>query len=202
MNHFILDGRYEDLLSFNVEEALKKANIPEDCFKKPHPSMSEQQYYNFMAAIGDQISDPFTPIEIATTNPIESFSPPIFAAYSSRNGDIFIKRLAKYKKLIGPLSFKIDEDSKQLSITLTPSNQQYSLPSFLVLSEFAFLVGLLRKTTKEAISPLKITMTSPVNDEQVINFFGCKIESGKRNTITFAKKDLQVNFISYNYAWC
>lgn len=164
MNHFILDGRYEDLLShykFNVEEALKKANIPEDCFKKLHPSMSEQQYYNFIAAIGDQISDPFTPIEIATTNPIESFSPPIFAAYSSRNGDIFIKRLAKYKKLIGPLSFKIDEDSKQLSITLTPSNQQYSLPSFLVLSEFAFLVGLLRKTTKEAISPLKITMTSP-----------------------------------------
>ena len=41
-------------------------------------------------------------------------------------------------------------------------------------------------------------MTSPVNDEQVINFFGCKIVSGKRNTITFAKKDLQVNFISYN----
>lgn len=149
MNDFILDGRYEDLLSFNVEEALKKANIPEDCFKKLHPSMSEQQYYNFMAAIGDQISDPFTPIEIATTNPIESFSPPIFAAYSSRNEDIFIKRLAKYKKLIGPLSFKIDEDSKQLSITLTPSNQQYSLPSFLVLSEFAFLVGLCARRPKK-----------------------------------------------------
>lgn len=56
----------------------------------------------------------------------------------------------------------------------------------------------MRKTTKEAISPLKIIMTSPVNDEQVINFFGCKIESGKSKTITFAKKDLQVNFISYN----
>ena len=40
MNHFILDGRYEDLLSFNVEEALKKANIPEDCFKKT-PSFNE-----------------------------------------------------------------------------------------------------------------------------------------------------------------
>ena len=44
MNDFILDGRYEDLLShykFNVEEALKKENISEDCFKKLHPSMSE-----------------------------------------------------------------------------------------------------------------------------------------------------------------
>src|SRR5699024_890356 len=201
MNHFILDGRYEDLLShykFNVEEALKKANIPEDCFKKLHPSMSEQQYYNFMAAVGDEISDPFTPIEIATTNPIESFSPPIFAAYGSRNGDIFIKRLGKYKKLIGALFFKIDEDSKPFYLILTARNQQYSLPSFLVVAEFAFLVGLLRKTTKEAISPMKITMTSPVNDVQVINFFGCKTDSGKSNTITFAKKDLQVNFISYN----
>src|SRR5699024_4439533 len=201
MNHFILDGRYEDLLShykFNVEEALKKANIPEDCFKKLHPSMSEQQYYNFMASFGDQISDPFTPIEIATTNPLSFFSPPIYASLSIRNRVFFINRLAKIQNLIDPLSFKIDEDSQQRSITLTPSNQQYSLPSFLVLSEFAFLVGLLRKTTKEAISPLKITMTSPVNDEQVINFFGCKIESGKSNTITFAKKDLQVNFISYN----
>ena len=203
MNHFILDGRYEDLLShykFNVEEALKKANIPEDCFKKLHPSMSEQQYYNFMGAIGDQISDPFTPIEIATTNPIESFFPPIFAAYSSRNGDIFIKRLAKYKKLIGPLSFKIDEDSKQLSITLTPSNAQYSLPSFLVLSEFAFLIGLLRKTTKEAISPLEIAMVSPIQNEQINNFFGCPIRQGENNTITFTNADLQINFISYNQA--
>lgn len=35
INHFILDGRYEDLLShykFNVEEALKKANIPYPLF--------------------------------------------------------------------------------------------------------------------------------------------------------------------------
>src|SRR5699024_7329140 len=145
---------YEDLLShykFNVEEAIKKNNIPEDCFKKLHPSMSEQQYYNFMAAIGDQISDPFTPIEIATTNPIESFSPPIFAAYSSRNGDIFIKRLAKYKKLIGPLSFKIDEDSKQLSITLTQSNQKYFLPYFIYFYDISFFMVLLSNTNIVAI---------------------------------------------------
>lgn len=64
-----------------------------------------------------------------------------------------------------------------------------------LLSHYKFNV---EEALKKAISPLKITMTSPVNDEQVINFFGCKIESGKSKTITFAKKDLQVNFISYN----
>src|SRR5699024_8894182 len=136
------------------------------------------QYYNFMAAIGDQISDPFTPIEIATTNPIESFSPPIFAAYSRRNGDNFIKLLAKYKKLIVPLFFLIDDDINQLSITLYLSNQQ--------------------KSKNEYISKNKITMIYIFNDEQFIIFFCCKIEEIKSNTITFDKKDLQVNFISYN----
>lgn len=203
MNHFILDGRYEELLShynLNVEEALKKADIPEDCFKKLHPTMSEKQYYDFMSAIGDQIKDPFTPIEIATTAQIESFSPPIFAAYSSRNGQVFIDRLAKYKKLIGPLSFAIDENKTSLSITLAPSENSYTLSSFIALTEFAFLVGLLRKTTKVNISPQKITMTSPVNDIKVTKFFNCTITKGKINTITFSKKDLQLNFISYNQA--
>lgn len=202
MNHFILDGRYEELLSYyklNVEEALKKANVAEDCFSL-HPLMSEKQYYDFMKAIGDQIDDPFIPIQIATTNQIESFSPPIFAAYSSENGQIFIKRLATYKKLIGPLSFKINHDSNNLSITLTPGDDQYSLPSFLVLSEFAFLVGLLRKTTKEPISPTKIVMTSPITDKQILGFFNSQIETGQNNTITFSNKDLKTKFISYNQA--
>lgn len=203
MDHFILDGRYEELLShynLNIEEALRKANVPEDCFKKLHPTMSEKQYYDFMAAIGAQIDDPYLPIKIATTGQIESFSPPIFAAYSSRNGLIFIKRLATYKKLIGPLSFKVKQDSNNLSVTLTPGDGRYALPSFLVLSEFAFLVGLLRKTTKTNLSPQKIVMTSLIKNIKINNFFGCTIIAGKNNTVAFSKKDLQLNFISYNRA--
>ncbi|MGN1271962.1 MAG: AraC family transcriptional regulator ligand-binding domain-containing protein [Lactobacillus sp.] len=203
MNHFILDGRYQDLLShcnLDVEAALKKANLPEDSFKREHPTMTEQQYYSFMAAIGDQISDPFLPIQIATTDQIESFSPPIFAAYCSRNGEVFINRLAQYKPLIGPLTFQITENSQTLTIALTPSDESSQLPNFIVLSEFAFLVGMLRKTTKENISPLKITMCDPQTNNQISAFFNCPITAGDFNTITFSKNDLQINFISHNQA--
>lgn len=44
MNHFILDGRYEDLLShykFNVEEALKKKPIFLKIVSKKTPSFNE-----------------------------------------------------------------------------------------------------------------------------------------------------------------
>ncbi|WP_260205679.1 hypothetical protein [Lactobacillus acidophilus] len=122
--------------------------------------MTEKQHYDFMSAISDQITNPFLPIKIATTDQIESFSPPIFAAYCSRNGNVFIKRLAQYKPLIGPLIFKLNENDQNLSITLTTGNDEYILPNFVVLSEFAFLVGMMRKITKEKISPVQITCVS------------------------------------------
>ncbi|MGN1284452.1 MAG: AraC family transcriptional regulator ligand-binding domain-containing protein [Candidatus Limosilactobacillus intestinavium] len=162
--------------------------------------MTEKQYYDFIAAIEDQITDPFFPVQIATTDQIESFSPPIFAAYCSRNGKVFINRLAQYKPLIGPLLFKITENTKNLSVTLTPGNEKYTIPNFLVLSEFAFLVGLMRKTTKENIVPVKITMHDPKINDKIATFFSCSIDSGETNTITFSKRDLDLNFISYNEA--
>ncbi len=203
MKNFVLDGRYEELLTqynLNVEEALKKADLPEDTFKKLHPTMNEHEYYNFLEAIGSQIEDEFTPIKIATTNQIESFSPPIFAAYCSKNGHTFIKRLAKYKKLIGPLTFKVSQDENTTSITLTPSDSKYSLPQFIVLSEFAFLVGLMRQTTKTNISPQQITTTFVENNLDIKNFFNSQFKKSDKNTIVFSNKDLDLNFISYNQA--
>lgn len=203
MKNFVLDGRYEELLThynLNVEEALKKADLPEDTFKKMHPTMNEQEYYNFLETIGSQIEDEFTPIKIATTNQIESFSPPIFAAYCSKNGHTFIKRLAKYKKLIGPLTFKVSQDENTTSITLTPSDSKYVLPQFIVLTEFAFLVGLMRQTTKANISPQQITTTFTENNLEITNFFDSQFKKSDKNTIVFSNKDLDLNFISYNQA--
>lgn len=203
MNRFILDGRYQDLLTnyhLDVESALRKADLPEDSFKKEHPAMDEKGYYDFMAAIGDQLDDSSLPIQIATTDQIESFSPPLFAAYCSRNGSIFINRLAKYKKLIGPLSFQIHETDNSLSITLKASDDQYNIPNFIVLGEFAFLLGVLRKATKNHINPLKIEMMDPDDNPKVTEFFNLTPVKGDENTITLSKEDLNLNFISYNQA--
>lgn len=43
-------------------------------------------------------------------------------------------------------------------------------------------------------------MVSPIQNEQINNFFGCPIRQGENNTITFTNADLQINFISYNQA--
>ena len=82
MNHFIIDGRYEDLLRyFELDPAavLKKAQLPEDIFRHRTITMKEEEYYRFLDAVSQLSEDPELPVKVATQNQIESFSPPIFA---------------------------------------------------------------------------------------------------------------------------
>ena len=95
-------------------------------------------------------------MELATTAQIETFSPPIFAAFCSKNGLVCIQRLAKYKKLIGPMSFVLTENEKDVSVEITPGNPACRLPLFLAESEFAFLIGIIRKATGKSVVPVSV----------------------------------------------
>ncbi|MGN1388600.1 MAG: AraC family transcriptional regulator ligand-binding domain-containing protein [Bulleidia sp.] len=109
-SRFLIDGRYEDLLRyFGLEPAsvLKKAQLPEDSFRHQTVTMKEEEYYRFLEAVSALSEDPGLPVKMATVNQIESFSPPIFACWCSRNGEISLQRLERYKKLIGPMRFAL-----------------------------------------------------------------------------------------------
>lgn len=56
-----------------------------------------------MEVVGGFIENSEVPVKMASMDNIECFSPPIFAAYSSKNGVRCLERLSKYKKLIGPM---------------------------------------------------------------------------------------------------
>ena len=201
MNRFILDGRYGDLLSFfgiSMEAALKKAQLPTDTFKRRNPTMTEEQYFRFMDAVGFLVTDPQMPIQIATTNKIESFSPPIFAAWCSPNGKVCIDRLARYKRLIGPMIFEVEDNEGTLTVTLTTISGNDDLPQFLVESEFAFLAGIIRRASREQISPCAVTMVHPPEASDFSDFLHIPVNAGKRNQIAFRMEDLDKPFISYD----
>lgn len=203
MSRFVLDGRYGDLLAFyglSLEEALRKAELPGDTFAHKTPTLTEEQYFGFMDAVGSLITDPEMPIQIACTNKIESFSPPIFASYCSKNGRICIERLARYKRLIGPMVFLLSGNDEELTVELTTEDGVNEIPQFLVETEFAFLVGIIRRASREAIDPLRVIMRNPVSGDAFDHFLGVKVEKGDQNTITFSKADLEKPFISYDEA--
>ena len=198
MNRFILDGRYGDLLKFHnisLESVLKKAELPGDAFAHRTPTMTEEQYFRFMEAVGSLSNGSETAIKLASTNKIENFSPPLFASYCSKNGKVCIERLSRYKKLIGPLAFEVTSDSETLSVELTTIDKVNELPQFLVLCEMAFLINIIRNATGEKISPVSVEMIKP--DVTFAEYANCKITQGK-NKITYKISDLEIPFISYD----
>ena len=121
MNKFILNGRYGEFLKFYgipIDEVLRKAELPVNILSHKIPIMKTEEYLKFMHTIGAYKTDSTLPIQIACAENIERFTPPIFAAYCSKNGRVCIERLAKYKSLIGPMLFSIHRDESVTEIEL------------------------------------------------------------------------------------
>lgn len=203
MNHFIIDGRYKDLLKYNGidgDMVLKKANLPIGILNHNSITMKEKEYYRFMKAIGTISNDLSMPIKLATTEQIENFSPPIFASYCSSNGKVCIERLARYKKLIGPMCFQINEKAEYTELEIMSGESDAKLPGFLVQIEIAFLLNILQKATKEEITPVKVEMNEIPESNTFKNFIGISPTVSSKNIIYFANKDLEKPFITYNDA--
>lgn len=203
MNHFIIDGRYADLLrhyGLDPQAVLRRAELPADILNHEPINMKEAQYYCFMQAIDDLKPIDDLAVKMATADQIETFSPPIFAAYCSHNGEQCIQRLAEYKKLIGPMTYQIKTSADQTTIELSPGDDKLKLPSFLVTAEWVFLINLLRLATKQSIKPIKLALKSTTEQKALSDFAGIGIDYGSINAISFSNADLKQPFISHNEA--
>lgn len=201
MDRYILDGQYGkylEMMGVKLGEALKEAGVAEDLFGREKPALHEADYYAFMDAVGKQIKDPKIPIQIASADNIESFSPPIFASYCSKNGRVCMERLSMYKRLIAPMRYELSEMDGRLKLVIDASKKELSMPQFLVETEMVFIINIIRKATKCDISPIEITMQSPVTSEDFAEFTKCPIKNGSENALVFEGSDMEKPFISFN----
>lgn len=139
-----------------------------------------------------------TLICLASSEGIEAFSPPVFAAYCSRNALVCLKRLAQYKPLIGALLYNVEETETEVGVEILPDDGTLELPEILVGIEFAFLVGLVRRATREPVAPLCATVKRPMKNGACADFIGIPVTAGDKNRLVFSKADMLIPFISRN----
>ena len=203
MEKYILDGQYGkylEMIGVKVGEALRAASIPEDLFSHKKPALDEADYFRFMHEVGKQIKDPELPIKVATADHIETFSPPIFASYCSKNGKMCCERLARHKRIIAPMRYEITEDNDTLTLTIEASHPDLVMPQFLVESEMVFVIHIIRTATKDKIIPVEVRMVEPPEADNFSKFAGCPIVKADENAIVFHSTDMGKPFISYNEA--
>ena len=203
MNKFILDRRYTSLLA-NVglcpRAVLIKSGLPEDLFSHNVPSLTISEYFRFMDAISDLSSDETTALKMGLAENLETFSPPIFAAFCSKNALVCLNRLSVYKRLICPLVFLVNQNEDSVTIEIALEGKSDELPKFLVLAEMVFLINLIRSAIKEPIIPKEIMIQHKLSNQSYHDFFGIEPKAGSKNMLTLSLDDALKPFISQNDA--
>lgn len=200
MKHFPLDKNYANLLrtyNISIDEILRKADLPLDLFNRNNPSITSYEYYRFMKAVDDVVPNKELPIQLATAEQIETISPPIFAAYCSKNARECIYRISQYKALAGAIVFHVSEETDNITVHIC-GEDNIELPEIIVGIEMVLLVNLIRKATKEHIVPQNVYIRKPFENVNYENFLDITTEVGEFDAIVFSQKDVEIPFITRN----
>ena len=190
--------QFQDFLKsigMSMENILEKAGISNILWKE-EIKFSTEEYYLFLKEIDEVITDEQI-LVISNVDNLNMFIPSFFAALSSKNGLEGIKRLAKYKKLIGPVFLEIKEFEEIVQVEYFFEQREKELPRFAVLNEQLLLMNLLNKGIGKEIMP--ISVISPFEyGEFLSKEMKITVNKGVQNEIIFSMKDLKKPFLTAN----
>ncbi|BBM45702.1 helix-turn-helix domain-containing protein [Leptotrichia trevisanii] len=190
--------QFQDFLKsigLSIENILEQAGIPNILWKE-EIQLSTEEYYLFLKKIDEVITDEQISA-ISNIDNLNVFIPSFFAALSSKNGLEGLKRLAKYKKLIGPVFLEIKEFEEIVQVQYFFEQREKELPRFAVLNEQLMLINLLNKGIGKEISP--VSVTSPFEyGELLTKEINATINKAKQNEVIFSMKDLKKPFLTAN----
>jgi len=190
--------QFQDFLrsiGLSIENILEQTGIPNILWKE-EIQLSTEEYYLFLKKIDEVITDKQISA-ISNIDNLNMFIPSFFAALSSKNGLEGIKRLAKYKKLIGPVFLEIKEFEEIVQVQYFFEQREKELPRFAVLNEQLMLINLLNKGIGKRISP--VSVTSPFEYVELLTKeINATINKEKQNEVIFSMKDLKKPFLTAN----
>ena len=190
--------QFQDFLKsigISMENILEKAGIPNILWKEEIQFYTEE-YYLFLKEIDEIITDEQI-LAISNVDNLNMFIPSFFVALSSKNELEGLKRLAKYKKLIGPVFLEIKEIEEIIQVQYFFEQREKELPRFAVLNEQLMLINLLNKGIGKRISP--VSVTSPFEyGELLTKEINATINKAKQNEVIFSMKDLKKPFLTAN----
>ena len=190
-------GRLFESTGINISELLRASHLPEDLLSRREIMLTEEEYFRLMEQVGLMIKGDEV-IRIATNEGIETFSPPVFAAYCSSDGRNFLTRLAHYKQLVGPLRFTVTEQEETLELEIGTITKGLAVPAFWAELEMVFMLNLMRKAMQADIRPVCITFQHEVHNRALTQYLGCQPVHGNRNVLTLSQADAALPFITRN----
>ncbi|OII67950.1 AraC family transcriptional regulator [Streptomyces sp. CC77] len=183
-------------LGVTPAHVLRRAGLPQDLFSRAPVRLSADRYFALWRALEEETGDPELPLAIGRALSPAVFDPPLFAALCSPDLRTAAHRVAAYKKLIGPISLRVDETADRVRLVYRwPAALEP--PPLLVVTELVFWVVLARTATRASVRPLRVTTPEPPQDTGPYrDFLGAAVERGPLPAVTFSVSDAQRPFLT------
>ena len=202
--HFNVQGGWKLLMSdmgINPAHVLKIAGLPADLFARKNAKLSPLEYFNLWRALEQVAGAEELPLKIGQVISVEAFDPPIFASLCSPNLNTALLRLAEFKRLIGPLTMRVDIGQQQTRVTLACYGHDGHLPRSLGATELVFFTQLARLATRHRIVPTELWLPKlPENLDPYTTYFGAPLRLGKHVRFAFSAQDVTRPFLTENAA--
>ena len=162
----------------SVVNVLRRAKLPRDIFSRGHMALTAFQYFALWQAIEDEVGDPNFPLLIGRSISLEAFDPPIFAAACSRDLNVAARRIAQFKKLVGPMLLSVTQSESETVVEpIWPHDARP--PRVLSTVELVFWVALVRLTTRYPVRPVRFTTPElPDDADAFLDYLGSEGADG------------------------
>jgi AraC-like DNA-binding protein len=186
-------------LGVRPDDVLRRAQLPGDLFSRENVRLTTDEYFRLWAALETEAGDPALPLRIGQLISPEAFHPPIFAALCSPDLSVAVRRLARYKRLIAPMSLILEDRADSLFVGMRWDEPDFRLPASLAATELVFLTQIARIATRELIRPVRVESPHPLEPADAYEtFFGVAPVRGDEHGVTFSGADARRPFLTAN----
>jgi AraC-like DNA-binding protein len=189
----------------NGPNVLRRAQLPGDLFARPNTRLDSETYFKLWAAIEADAGteDGPVPLRLAKRMSSDWFEPELFVALCSDDMNGALARLAKYKRLAGPMALHIERTERKTTATLEFLDHSMPPPPVLMAFKLVFLVQLARLATRSRLHPLRVGWPQPPQSAQearaYADYFGVSVDKAPVPTLVFSAEDAQQPFLTANH---
>ncbi len=179
---------------------LRRAGLRADLLAGGPVWLQQDEFFSLWEAIEVESADPNLPLLIEQAFTPEAFAPTIFAAMMSPDLNTAARRIATYKKLIGPLRLAVDVAEAHTTIRYEwPTDA--TPPASLILAELLFWVEMARTGTRHRVQPVEVTApTPPVDAAAYRAYLGVDVTASTTQSVRFTADDAARPFVTANTA--
>ena len=188
-------------LGVSPADVLRQAGLPTGLFDREEKVLlSTEELFALYRGLAEASRDPAIGLKLGTEHRLERYDPLAIAAVSARSFRDALERLARYKQLTCPEALEVVERRDESRVEFRYLLAQETEPPLLVDLAFAWVVAIGRRGSGGRVNPKRLELRGANRGRKLYEaHFGCPVRlSARRNTIVYAKTDLDRPFLTHN----